>query len=59
MKKRVAVLLALAFLLLLAGVYFLAPVRPALARATANRHIQGSSESKIICKADLREVQGH
>lgn len=39
MKKRVAVLLALAFLLL-AGVYFLAPVRPALARATANRHIQ-------------------
>ena len=40
MKKRVAVLLALAFLLLLAGVYFLAPVRPALARATANRHIQ-------------------
>ena len=40
MKKRVAVLLALAFFLLLAGVYFLAPVRPALARATANRHIQ-------------------
>lgn len=41
MKKRAAVLLALAFLLLLlAGVYFLAPVRPALARATANRHIQ-------------------
>ena len=39
MKKRAAVLLALAFLLL-AGVYFLAPVRPALARATANRHIQ-------------------
>ena len=31
MKKRAAVLLALAFLLLLAGVYFL---------ATANRHIQ-------------------
>lgn len=28
MKKRAAVLLALAFLLLLAGVYFLAPVRP-------------------------------
>lgn len=40
MKKRAAVLLALAFLLLLAGMYFLAPVRPALARATANRHIQ-------------------
>ena len=39
MKKRAAVLLALAFLLL-AGVYFLAPVRPALAGATANRHIQ-------------------
>ena len=39
MKKRAAVLLALAFLLL-AVVYFLAPVRPALARATANRHIQ-------------------
>ncbi len=40
MKKRAAVLLALAFFLLLAGMYFLAPVRPALARATANRHIQ-------------------
>ncbi len=40
MKKRAAVLLALAFLLLLAGMYFLAPVRPALARAAANRHIQ-------------------
>ena len=40
MKKRAAVLLALAFFLLLAGVYFLAPVRPALAGATANRHIQ-------------------
>lgn len=40
MKKRAAVLLALAFLLLLAGMYFLAPVRPALAGATANRHIQ-------------------
>lgn len=39
MKKRAAVLLALAFFLLLAGVYFLAPVRPALARATANWHI--------------------
>ena len=39
MKKRAAVLLALAFLLL-AGMYFLAPVRPALARVTANRHIQ-------------------
>ncbi len=40
MKKRAAVLLALAFLLLLAGMYFLAPVRPALAGATANWHIQ-------------------
>lgn len=40
MKKRAAVLLTLAFLLLLAGVYFLAPVRPAIARAAANRHIQ-------------------
>ena len=40
MKKRAAVLLALAFLLLLAGMYFLAPVCPALARAAANRHIQ-------------------
>ena len=40
MKKRAAVLLALVFLRLLAGMYFLAPVRPALARATANRHIQ-------------------
>ena len=40
MKKRAAVLLALAFLLLLAGMYVLAPVRPALAGATANWHIQ-------------------
>lgn len=40
MKKRAAVLLALAFFLLLAGMYFLAPVCPALAGATANRHIQ-------------------
>ncbi len=40
MKRRAAVLLTLAVFLLLAGVYFLAPVRPALARAMANRHIQ-------------------